>query len=90
MEQRCTTMRIEITPHQESIISEAIRSGRYRDAAQVIDDALLVLKTERLGTIPTPTDTRKAVDRLREFGGRHALSLGSGLTIKDLINEGRR
>lgn len=83
-------MRIDTTPHQESIISEALKSGRYRDAAQVIDDALLVLKTERLGSNSTHTDTEEAIDRLRELGVRHALSLGSGLTVKDLINEGRR
>lgn len=85
-------MQLEITPQQESIISEAIRSGQYHDAAQVLDDALHVLKVERLGAKPAAhaKDKQEAIERLRHFGARHGLSLGPGLTVKDLINEGRR
>jgi prevent-host-death family protein len=31
---------------------------------------------------------RAAIEKLKEFGKRH--TLGEGLTVKDLINEGRR
>ena len=83
-------MQLEITPQQESIIAEALSSGRYQDATHVIDDALHVLKAERLDMKSAGVDTLQAIDRLRQFGARHGLSLGPGLTVKDLIDEGRR
>jgi len=36
---------------------------------------------------PTPEERRKAIDELREFAKGNSLR---GLSIKDLINEGRR
>jgi hypothetical protein len=32
-------MQVDLTPAQESIVAEAIRSGQYHDAKEVIDDA---------------------------------------------------
>lgn len=83
-------MRLDLTPHQESIVVEAIRSGHYHDVKQVIDDALHVLKAERLTRKAGSAERREAAERLRDFGRQHGLSLGCGLTVKDLINEGRR
>ena len=83
-------MQLNITPQQESIIAEAIRSGQYHDASEVLDDALRVLKVQRLGAKPGARDKQEAIERLRNFGARHGLSLGPGVTVKDLINEGRR
>jgi hypothetical protein len=44
---------------------------------------------ERMGVVTGKSSVADAAERLAGFGKRHNLSLG-GLTIKDLINEGRR
>ena len=71
-------------------MNEALRSGRYRDTTDVLDDALHGLE-KRLRPEPVhETDHQQAIERLRTFGQRHGLSLGKDLTVKELINEGRR
>lgn len=47
------------------------------------------LLKERMGQLAEKDSISDAAERLANFGKRHKLSLG-GLTIKDLINEGRR
>lgn len=37
-----------------------------------------------------PEARRKAVDRMRSFADEYGFTLGPDLTIKDLINEGRK
>ena len=37
-----------------------------------------------------PEARRKAVENMLGFAKKHGLKLGPGLTIKDLINEGRK
>jgi len=37
-----------------------------------------------------PEARRKAVENMRRFDSEHGFTLGEGLTIKDLINEGRK
>jgi hypothetical protein len=84
-------MQVNLTPEQESIVIEALSSGHYHDATEVLDDALHVLKAERLTVRRLDVDSERAIERLRNFGKNHGLSLaGSGLAIRDLINEGRR
>jgi len=83
-------MEVQLTPNQERLIAEALRSGRYRDATEVLDDALQVLKAERLTETAPDSERLGAIERLRRFGRTHGLSLGKELTVKDLINEGRR
>ena len=83
-------MEVQLTPNQERLIAEALRSGRYRDATEVLDEALQVLKAERLAESAPDPDRLGAIERLRRFGKTHGLSFGKGLAIKDLINEGRR
>lgn len=80
-------MRVDLTPDQENIVAEAIRSGHYHDAKEVIDDALHVLKAERLTRKAARTERLEAAERLGRFGRQHGLSLGPGLTIEDLIKD---
>jgi hypothetical protein len=80
-------MTITLSPEHEQLISEAIRAGLIHTPNEAIDEALETLR-QRLqarSTRPTPAE---AAERLATFGKRHQLSLG-GLSIKDLINEGR-
>ena len=83
-------MEVHLTPDQERLIAAALQSGQYRDASEVLDDALRTLSAQRLGLNRPGDDTLQAIERLRRFGKTHGLSLGEGLTVKDLINEGRR
>ena len=82
-------MEVSLTPEQERLISEALRSGQYRDTTEVLDDALHALGKKLRAETISDLDRRQAIERLRNFGQRHGLSLGD-LTVKELINEGRR
>jgi hypothetical protein len=80
-------MTITLSPEHEQLISEAIRAGLIHTPDEALDEALATLR-QRLrsrGAKPTPA---QAAERLATFGQRHQLSLG-GLSIKDLITEGR-
>ena len=83
-------MDVSLTTEQEKVVNEALRSGRYRDATEVLDDALHGLETRLCPERVTDVDRQQAIERLRTFGQRHGLSLGRDLTVKELIDEGRR
>jgi len=83
-------MEISLTPKQERQIAEALRNGQYRDTTEVLDDALEALEEKHRSEPISETERQQAIERLRSFGKRHALSLENGVTVKDLINEGRR
>jgi PHD/YefM family antitoxin component YafN of YafNO toxin-antitoxin module len=59
---------------------EDMRKGRVRPAKE------LMLGENQAAR----RSVKKAAERLENFGKRHKLSLGGGIRIKDLINEGRR
>ena len=54
------------------------------------DQEGLVNGAQRRPETTSDLDRQQAIDRLRTFGQRHGLSLGEGLTVKKLVNEGRR
>ncbi len=83
-------MEISLTPNQERLIAEALHSGQYRDTTEVLDDALEALEEKHRSDSISQTERQQAIERLRSFGKRHALSLENGVTVKDLIHEGRR
>jgi Arc/MetJ-type ribon-helix-helix transcriptional regulator len=83
-------MDVSLTPEQERLINEAMRSGQYRDTTEVLDDALHALEQKHRKEPVSIAERQEAIERLRTFGKRHALSLESGVTVKDLIDEGRR
>jgi len=82
-------MGIDPTPEQQRVVDLAIQSGAFQDSDEVIAAALSLL-AEELATVCAPSRTMtpsKAVDNVREL--RKGVTLG-GLSIKDLINEGRK
>jgi Arc/MetJ-type ribon-helix-helix transcriptional regulator len=83
-------MVVSLTPEQEKLIAKAIGTGHYRDATEVLDDALHALEEKQRATSLPATDRDQAIQRLTGFGKRHGLSLGDDLTITDLIDAGRR
>lgn len=83
-------MNVSLTPEQERLISEALRSGFYRDTTEVLDDALHTLEAKHRSQAVSESERHQAIERLRTFGQREGLTLGEGITVQDLITEGRR
>jgi len=74
-------MTIQITrPEVEALINQRLQSGGFKDAEDVILQAL-----QSSGT-PAPEaarERREAIERLKTFGKTHGLSLG-GMSIREL------
>jgi hypothetical protein len=84
-------MDVTLRPEQERIVSEAISGGLMGNTVEVADLGIETIR-QRLGSGEVRTRQQEiegAVERLRKFGERYHFSLG-GLTIKELVNEGRR
>ena len=79
-------MTIHITnPEVVALIKQRLETGAFKDAEDVILQALRSLEIEERGT---KEKRRKAIERLRTFGKTHGLSLG-GITICELRHEAR-
>ncbi len=80
-------MTIQITrPEIEAIINQRLESGSFKDAEDVILQALKSSEAEAHGSRKRRSE---AIDRLMKFGETHGLSLG-GTTIRELREEARR
>jgi hypothetical protein len=79
-------MTIQITrPEVEALIKARLQSGRFKDAEDVI---LQALQTSAPELPATDTQRDAAIESLKAFGKTHGLSLG-GMTIRDLRHEAR-
>ena len=79
-------MTIQITrPEVERLINQRLQTGSFRDAEDVILQALQSFETE---TQSSDEKRREAIDRLMAFGRKHRLSL-EGMTIRELRDEAR-
>ncbi len=79
-------MTIQITkPEVEELIRERLESGRLKDAEDVI---LHALRSSGSAASPAKESRAEAIERLRNFGESHGLSLG-GMTIQELRREAR-
>jgi Arc/MetJ-type ribon-helix-helix transcriptional regulator len=72
----------------ERIVKEAVRSGQYRSAEEVLSEAVSVWQARQAAAEPTVDERQAAIERLKNFGKTHQLSLG-GMTIKQLRDEAR-
>ena len=78
-------MTIQInSPEVEALIKRRLETGAYKDAEDVILEALKSSKPEKADG----GDRRAAIERLKNFGKTHGLSLG-GMTIRELRHEAR-
>jgi Arc/MetJ-type ribon-helix-helix transcriptional regulator len=76
---------IQITrPEVEALIKRRLETGVFRDAEDVILQALRSSEGERRDE----EARRQAIARLRTFGKTHGLSFG-GMTIRELRHEAR-
>jgi hypothetical protein len=79
-------MSIQITrPEVEALIKRRLETGSFRDAEDVIFQAL---RSSETGPQGSDEMRRAAIDRLIGFGKKHGLSLG-GMTIRELRDEAR-
>lgn len=78
-------MTIHITkPEVEALINRRLKKGTFKDAEDVIFQALKASEVE----VHDVVDRRNAIERLKTFGRKHGLSLG-GMTIRELRHEAR-
>ncbi len=79
-------MNIQITrPEVEVLINQRLESGEFKDAEDVILQALQASETQP----PRFEQQRRgAIDRLRSFGKASGLSLG-GMTIREWRDQAR-
>lgn len=84
-------MTITLTPEQQKMIEDRLKSGKFRTAVEVISEALQALEQREL-TAPQVRDKRKqreAVESMIEFIKKNRVRL-DGVTVKELIHEGHR
>jgi Arc/MetJ-type ribon-helix-helix transcriptional regulator len=79
---------VHLSPRIERIIKDAVRSGQYRSAEEVLSEAVSVWQARQTAAEPTQDERQAAIERLENFGKTHHLSLG-GMTIKQLRDEAR-
>lgn len=79
-------MTIQITkPEVEALLRQRLQSGEFKDAEDVILQALRAQEATPEGVT---AERAAAVERLKTFGKRHGLTLG-GMTIRELRDEAR-
>ena len=81
-------MTVHLPPRIERIVEDAVRSGEYHSAEEVLSEAVSVWQARHTVSGPTGDERRAAIERLRNFGKTHNLSL-RGITIKQLRDEAR-
>jgi hypothetical protein len=86
MKEEASPMTIQITkPEVEALINQRLRNGEYKDAEDVI---LQALKSSEPAPRGVDGERESAIERLKTFGKTHRLSLG-GMTIRELRHEAR-
>jgi Arc/MetJ-type ribon-helix-helix transcriptional regulator len=79
---------LTLDAHGEELVAAHLRSGRYHSPEEVVTRALETLaERERHAGLSGAVTPAEAVDDIREL--RKGVTLG-GLSIRDLINEGRK
>jgi len=84
-------MNINLTPEQEEIIKDELKSGHFRSVEEVIGEALQVLREkEQSSTAGAPNRAqREAVREMLAFVEKNNVRL-EGVSVKELIHEGHR
>lgn len=82
-------MRIDLTPEQEKIVKEELKSGHFRTAEEVIGEALQALREKEQPAICSDQEQREAVRDMLAFIERNRVRLDD-VSVKELIHEGHR
>jgi len=79
---------VHLPPEIERIVEQAVRTGQFSSANEVLSEAVSVWQAQRAAAEASQDDRQEAIERLKNFGQTHNLSLG-GMTIKQLRAEAR-
>jgi putative addiction module CopG family antidote len=84
-------MNINLTPEQERIVKDELRSGHFRSAEEVIGEALQALRKKEQSSSETASNgaQREAVREMLAFVEKNRVRL-DGVSVKELIHEGHR
>jgi Arc/MetJ-type ribon-helix-helix transcriptional regulator len=83
-------MNINLTPEQERIVNDELKSGHFRSAEEVIAKALVALREkERLSLADDNGHHDEAVREMLNFVEKNCTPL-QGISVKQLIHEGYR
>jgi putative addiction module CopG family antidote len=84
-------MNISLTPEQERIVKNELKSGRFHSAEEVIGEALQVLSQKEMSTAAATSNSaqREAVREMLAFVEKNSVRL-EGISVKELIHEGHR
>lgn len=82
---------IRLTPEQEKIVKEELESGHFRTMEEVVGEALRALREKKTSArAGAPCDAeREAVREMIAFVEQNRARL-EGVSVKELIHEGRR
>jgi putative addiction module CopG family antidote len=81
-------MNINLTPEQEKIVKDELKSGHFHTVEEVIDEALQVLHEREQPSMPNGAQ-REAVREMLAFVEKNRARL-EGVSVKELIHEGHR
>jgi Arc/MetJ-type ribon-helix-helix transcriptional regulator len=86
-----SVMTIDLTPEQEKIVKEELKSGHFRTAEELISRALhaLLYATPSSNARADNGSRREAVHEMMRFAEKNRTSL-QGVSVKELIHEGHR
>ena len=84
-------MKISLTPEQEKIVQEKLKSGHFRTPEEVVDEALRALrpKEQPLPSSERDGSQREAVHEMLAFVEKNHVRL-QDVSVKELIHEGHR
>jgi len=84
-------MNIHLTPEQERIVNDELKSGHFRSAEEVIAKALAALREKGRALLVRDSDGCHdvAVREMLNFVEKNRTPL-QGISVKELIREGHR
>lgn len=83
-------MNINLTPEQEQIVNDELRSGHFRSAEEVIAKALVALREKLCSSLADDNGHHDdAVREMLNFIEKNRTPL-HGISVKQLIHEGQR
>jgi Arc/MetJ-type ribon-helix-helix transcriptional regulator len=82
-------MNINLTPEQEEIVKEELKSGHFRSAEEVIGKALSVLRDKEGSALADEKHRHDAVREMFNFVENNRTLLRD-ISVKQLIHEGHR
>ena len=84
-------MNIHLTPEQERIVNDELKSGHFRSAEEVIAEALVALREKEHSTPASDSHGQGdiAVREMLNFVEKNRTPL-QGISVKQLIHEGHR